>query len=342
MRETSDRESNAFALLEAGNPVDVEGVRRELNEERLAAARARVFEEPENANGVRRHLGWRAVAGATAAAITAAGLFLLFQGGAEPANPLRVLNAAASIAAREPASVPGPGEYLYVRQRSGVVGGPSVTVEWWIASDGSGRMVRRGPQATAVWSLGNGHKRVLPATVTGRARTTRNVRFGPGGFEDLYARVNPGLLGGRTEDLPTDAASLERVLRSRLERAADFNPDPGAYRLQMLQVIQAVLANPLASPQLRSAAYEVAARLDGVSVDQDATDPVGRRAAAVALCSAGIPAHYELFFDPATSATLGAREVSPAPCGVTPPASAIASFTAYLEKTTVDSIHERP
>jgi hypothetical protein len=342
MRETSHRGNHAFALLEAANPVDVEGIRSELNEERLATARARIFEELRNANGRGSRRVWRAVAGATAAAVTTVGLFVLFQGGAEPASPLRILNAAASIAAREPTTVPGPGEYLYVKQRSGVVAGRSVTVEWWIASDGSGRMVRRGQPATAIWSLGNGHKRELPATVTGRARTARNVTFGPGRFADLYARVNPGLLGGRTEGLPTDAASLEPVLRSQLERAADFNPDPGAYSLQMLQVIEAVLANPLASPQLRSAAYELAARLDGVSVDQDATDPIGRRATAIALCSAAIPAHYELFFNPATSATLGTREVSPASCGGAPSVSAITSFTVYLEKTTVDSIHERP
>jgi hypothetical protein len=359
MSERSDRQRRALALLRTANPVEVEDIRRELDEEQLAAARAHTFaalgRTPEAGSGrltgrtvdgsprVRRVRLVGAAGGAAATALTVAALVVLFQGGGEPASALQVLNAAASIAAREPATAPGPGEYTYVRQRFAVMGGRGETVEWWVAADGSGRMHRSGPQATGVWSSGNGHLRRLRATAVGRVRAAHDVTFGPGRFAELYARINPGLLHGRIEELPTNPESLERVLLRKLQGAVDFNPDPATRSLQLLQVIEEVLANPLASPELRSAVYEIAARLDGVEIRENVTDPVGRAATAIALCSAAIPARYEVFFDPATSATLGTREVSPVVCNdVRSYPSGLTSYSVFLEKSTVDSIRKRP
>jgi hypothetical protein len=133
------------------------------------------------------------------------------------------------------------------------------------------------------------------------------------------------------------------VLRQKLQEAADFNPDPDAQSLQLLQVIEDVLANPLASPQLRSAAYEIAARLDGVEIGENAADPIGRGATVITLCSGAIPARFEVFFDPATSATLATREVSPVACNDVPSQpSGPASYSVYLQTGIVDSIHQRP
>jgi hypothetical protein len=354
MSERSNRENRAFALLRLANPVEVEDIRRELDEEWLAAAWAHTLARLEgNAaprtgrltrrlvggpSGARRMVG---AAGGVAAILTA-GLVVLFQGGGEPSNALRVLNAAASIAAREPATAPGPGEYTYVKQRFGVIGTPAETVEWWIASDGSGRMRRSGPLATYVWVV-DGHVRQLPATVVGRDRTARDITFGPGRFAEVYAKVTPGLLHGRIEGLPTDPESLERVLRLTVQGAVDFNPDPAAQSLQLLQVSEEVLANPLASPELRSAVYQVVAGLEGVETRENVVDPVGRAATATTLCSDVIPARYEVFFDPATSATLGTREVSPVSCNdARSYPSGLTSYSVYLEEATVDSNHQRP
>jgi hypothetical protein len=344
MSQRSDREDGAFALLQDANPVEIEDIRGELDEERLAAAWAQIVEAsrvaPRGPRRPRVRLAGLA-GGAAAAALTVAGLVVLFQGGGEPASALRVLNAAASIAAREPE--PGPGQYTYVRQRFGVTGGLAGTVEWWVASDGSGRMHRSGPQVTAVWRSGDGQRRELPATPVGGDRAARDVTFGPGRFAEFYARVNPGLLDSPVEELPTDPDSLERVLRLKLQGAADFNPDPGARSLQLLQVIEQVLANPLASPELRGAVYKVAARLEGVEVSENVTDAVGRAATAISLCSAAIPVRYEVFFDPTTSATLGTREVSPVACNdVRSDPSGPTGYSVYLEEATVDSIHQRP
>jgi uncharacterized protein (UPF0147 family) len=225
-----------------------------------------------------------------------------------------------------------------------VIGGPSETVEWWIASDGSGRMRRSGAHAIGVWVMtqegGRGERRVF---VEGHDRTARDATFGPGHFAEFYEKVNPGVLDGRIDELPTDPQTLKAVLLHKLRQALDFNPDPATQSLQMLQLLEEVLADPLAPPKLRGAVYDIAARLEGVEIKERVTDPVGRAATAIALCSDAIPARYEVFFDPATSATLGTREVNSAPCNdVSSRSSGLSSYCVYLEHATVDSIHKRP
>jgi hypothetical protein len=80
-----------------------------------------------------------------------------------------------------------------------------------------------------------------------------------------------------------------------------------------------------------------------VEIKERVTDPVGRAATAIALCSPAIPAHDEVFFDPATSATLGTREVNSVACNdVRSRGSGLGSYSVYLEQATVDSIHTRP
>jgi hypothetical protein len=231
-----------------------------------------------------------------------------------------------------------------VKQRFGVIGGPSGMVEWWIASDGSGRMHLSGAHTIGVWVMtqegGPGERRIF---VEGHDRTARDATFGPGRFAEFYEKVDPGVLDGRIDELPTDPKTLKAVLLHKLREALDFNPDPATQSLQMLQVLEEVLGNPLAPPKLRGAVYDIAAGLEGVEIKERVTDPVGRAATAIALCSAAIPARYEVFFDPATSATLGTREVNSVPCNdVSSHSSGLGSYGVYLEQATVDSIHKRP
>jgi hypothetical protein len=360
MRKRADHAGGAIALLESANPARVEDIRRELDEKRLAAAQARAYAALEVkpqvgvGGGANRAVGrfpWaarrvRLVGAACALAVAAAvgltGLPALLPGSGEPVRALGVLSAAASIAAAQPATALGPGEYTYLKQRLGVIGVAGETVEWWIAADGSGRVRRSGPQVIGVLSFSDGHVRRLRASVEGRGRAVRDVNFGPGRFAEFYEKVNPGVLNGQIDDLPSDPEALEVVLRRKLRGALDFNPDPAAQSLQMLQVIEEILANPLASPQLRSAVYEIAAGLEGVEIREHVTDPVGRAATAIALCSAAIPERYQVFFDPVTSATLGTREAS-VPCnGARSHRTGLTSYSVYLEQATVDSIHKRP
>jgi hypothetical protein len=365
MSKRTHHESRAFALLQSANPARVEDIRRELDEERLATAWAHacaVLEgnpevgvgrpaadgaegrAPRDARRVRLVGAAGAVAVAAAVAVALTGLPALLPGGGEPARALQVLNAAASIAAAQPAPSPGPGEYTYLKRRGGLIGGPSETVEWWIAADGSGRMRRTGPQAIGVISYADGRRRQLPATIERRYRTARDVTFGPGRFAELYEKVNPGVLHGRIDELPIDPKVLEAELGRTLRETLDFNPDPDTQSLQMLQLIEQILAYPLAPPKLRSSVYEIAAGLEAVEISEHVTDPVGRPATAIALCSAAIPARYEVFFDPATSATLGTREFDLASCddARSHGSSGLIGYNVYLKQGTVDSVHEQP
>jgi hypothetical protein len=350
-------QSDAFALLRSANPVRLEDVQRELEEESLAAAFARTYATRGNPRPIARWLAERAaggsprrgrrlrLVGAAAAVAAAVGVALtalpaVFPDGAEPARAMRLLTAAAKIARAQPAPAPEPGEYRYVKQRSGIIGGPTATVEWWIATDGSGRMHRSGTPTIGVYENGRGKRRVF---VQGHDRTARDARFGPGRFAEFYEKVNPGVLDGRIDGLPSDPKRLEPMLRRKLREARDFNPDPATQSLQMLQLIEEILANPLASTELRGAVYEIAAGLEGVEIREHVADPVGRPATAIALCSPAIPARYEVFFDPATSDTLGTRETDSAACdGAGSQQSGLTSYGVYLEQGTVDSTHERP
>jgi hypothetical protein len=151
------------------------------------------------------------------------------------------------------------------------------------------------------------------------------------------------VLDGRIDELPTDPQTLKAVLLHKLREALDFNRDPATQSLQMLQLLEEVLANPLPSPELRGAVYEIAARLEGVEIREHVADPVGRAATAIALCSDAIPARYEVFFDPATSTTLGTREINSVPCNdVSSHSAGLGGYSVYLEQATVDSIHKRP
>jgi hypothetical protein len=346
MSDRSLETEEALVLLCESNPVDVDDVRRGLDEAALTAARraaigARPLDRRPARAGHRRRLAAATVLVAVCAAVWA--LLATLPGGSEPARAERLLHAAASLAAQQPVTAPGAGEYIYVKERRGLIEGPSETVEWWISSDGSGRMHRTGSATVGVVASANG--RIYGVRAWGRngPRTARDVTLGRGDFADAYDQVNPGVLRGQVGNLPADPVALEGVLGQKIRDAADFNPDPRARSLQMLQVVEEVLANPLASPALRSAAYEVAARLPGVTTTQHATDPAGRHATVISLCSAIIPARYEIFFDPATSATLGTREADTDACSGTrslPPG--LTGYAVYLQRATVRSINRRP
>jgi hypothetical protein len=345
MNDTSHGTDAAFVLLRESNPVDLDDVRRRLDEGALAAARREALEAqpPDWAPAVVRRRRLAAATGLVAVCAVAWGLLATLPGGSEPARAQRLLQAAASLAARQHATAPARGEYTYVKERRGLIGGPAETVEWWISSDGLGRVHRTGGEVVGVIASANGRIYRIRAWGKNGPRTARDITFGRGGFAEAYDRVNPGLLHGHVDDLPTERGALTRVLGQKVRDAADFNPDPRALSLQMLQVIEEVLANPLASPALRSAAYEIAGRLQGVKVTQQATDPAGRAATAISLCSAIIPARYEIFFDPSTAATLGTREADTDSCSATRSLpTGLTGYSVYLQTATVGSIHRRP
>jgi RNA polymerase sigma-70 factor (ECF subfamily) len=152
----------------------------------------------------------------------------------------------------------------------------------------------------------------LPSDQEGRHRWVRDTRFGPGEFSEIHARVASTVLEVDVLGLPAEPGALEAALRDHLAAAArDDDPETGFHGgerpadWQVLTVVEQSLDHPLASPEQRSALYEVAARLDGVQAVEGVEDPVGRPATVLRLRHRGMLT--EVYFDPDTSATLAKR-----------------------------------
>jgi hypothetical protein len=309
-----------------------------------------------------------AAGGATAALIVA--LLALLPSEEQPATGVQVLEAAAATAAAQPSLTPRPGAYAYVKERStqsehreGHSRKATAIREWWIAADGSGRIVDRGrrsldyapqpgrsePSNPRLCLPPEGPAQGLPANPPpGLKVCVQNIapaidaRFADGQFADLYEERSPSVLGPRRVDkLPTDPDALQRALEDELGRVNSDDPDldtgftAGFPREeQLLILIAETLAHPLASPELRSALYDIASRLDRVKVAQGVKDPAGRPATSITLKRSAI--RYAIFFDPDTSEVLATGRVA------YDPGLRYSDYTLYLERATVNSIRERP
>jgi hypothetical protein len=248
-------------------------------------------------------------------------------------RPVLGLDAVAAIAAAAPSTVPGPGEYAYTTRRFGIAGrSQDCTQEWWIAKDGSGRVQQHGGLCAPVERRSGG--------------SGLDARFGPGDATRVYVELFAPGFTASPEDLPTDPdrleSALDRVLRGLADTASGELDDPIARSDGMLAMIDQVLANPLASPTLRSALYRVAARLPGVELDHDVIDPAGRRGSAIILdrVNRRIDGRdvTELIFDPTTSRSLATRLTDT----VKDTGYRSTTYHVYLEQATVDSLDARP
>lgn len=152
---------------------------------------------------------------------------------------------------------------------------------------------------------------------------TTDETFGPGGlhYEDLAS-------------LPTDPDELSQVIRARAEQT------DVPVEAEMLVIVGDLLRETAAPPDLRGALYRVAARIPGVELVGEVTDPAGRRGVAVAVTSdySGARTRKELIFDPETSDLLAEQEVLLERVqwlDADPPA--VIGYAVYLESGTVDS-----
>jgi hypothetical protein len=248
-----------------------------------------------------------AAAAAVAAAAVAIVALLSAPDEETTAPPSPVLAAAAATAAAQPPTAPPAGEYAYFKETG--IGAARGSDEWWVARDGSGR-VRETMVIPNDFEFPADDPGLPRWRRDGRQRWVRDTRFGPGEFSTIHGRVAATVLEVDVLDLPTEAEELDAELRDRLADAArDDDPETGFHGAgepadwQLLTVIQQSLAHPLATPEQRSAFYEVAARLDAVEAVEGVEDPAGRPATMLRLDRAG--ERTELYFDPETSATLG-------------------------------------
>ena len=263
----------------------------------------------------RRRLPRLAIVPAFAAAAAAALAIVVFQGSGEGPAP-----ALAALAAEQPPAA-APGKYAYFAERR-----EDWSSEWWVAADGSGRLLQRQRLAGTERPVDD------PITISrpsddragrwrargsdGEREWVRDLRFGPGEFDRIHAIVAPPAVRLDVRALPTDPAALLAHVQARLDEAKrDDDPESGFHwpyePSQLLVVLEQYLDHPLATPAQRSAMFAAAAGIEGIEVREGARDPDGRPATLLAYQREikGGWARTELYFDPSTTALLASRDV---------------------------------
>jgi hypothetical protein len=124
------------------------------------------------------------------------------------------------------------------------------------------------------------------------------------------------------DSLPKDPGRLLAALRSG--ELIEHRPGDD----QVFLLIGELLAQGDASPQVRSALFEVAARLDGVDLVGEVVDPRGRRGEGMALD--GASSRTQLVFDPETARLLAIELYST-------PGDRLSSWSTFEPPTVVNS-----
>lgn len=264
-----------------------------------------------------------------------------------------VLHAAARVAEKQPQAPASAHGYRYSKSEGAARGhydacsvpsGPSVcpapppddwafsvivhtTREIWIAPDGSGRLLVTtgeprffGPRDKATWEAAGRPPLDRPGT--------SDESFGPGGLSYMdFSKYS------------TDPDELYEQIRKKAE---GYGPSIDA---EVLVLVGDLLRETLAPPDLRAALFRVAARIPGVELVGEVTDPAGRKGTAVARTSddVGFLERIELIFDPDTSELLAEREVllERVHWADAEPDTVI-GYASYLNSGVVDSTSERP
>jgi hypothetical protein len=290
---------------------------------RTAAARWRV-------GRIRRPMLAGTLMAAAAAGLAAAVTMSVLSGSPAPRPPgsrtsggpvpaVAVLEQTAVTAARQPpALVPGPGQYLYVRdiEFKGAEGAgatrwarecSTLVGQEWMARDGAGRQV-------GSYTSGRCH---------GFEQTWLK------GPISAYPLAWPrNLLGW--EGLPARPAALERAIVRRFEHGHALSSATFAYAAGFLQED--------APPAIRAALYRVIEGLPGIRYLGPVTDRLGRHGIGVGLTRGG--ARQELFFDPATSRALEEEIVAVAPKqddNNYQPAGTVLLYTVFVTSGVVNS-----
>jgi hypothetical protein len=197
------------------------------------------------------------------------------------------------------------GSYLYVRSEqcgrissTSASGGSytldvSSTRESWTAADGSGSTVTTYHDvsfATEADRVAWKEEGSPPIPEPGKQDSDH---YGPGELP-----VYP------VERLPANADEL----RQALEDGSVIPPAPGDANL--LATIGTLMAQQTLPSDVRQAMFEVAARIPGVTVNEEASDPVGRTAVAVSVTDDS--GTTTLFFDPMDASLLATSRAHPA------------------------------
>lgn len=269
------------------HPDELADARRPL----LAAMVAAPSRRPGRRSGWLR-FRWAGLAVTGLAAAAVAGTFLLVPGtgpaphqgpgGTAPrlVSAAQVLHSAARAALTVPTAAPRADQYVYTKTG---VRGTDGTRESWLSADGTHDGLIVQPQGTQVERI------PLPGCRDGRTAVVKGDTILPG-------RTDPCTpTPAYRADLPTDPGAM----LAYLERHESGKGTTNALGKDVLSLIDEAYL----SPAQRSALFQAASGIDGLSVVRDATDGAGRHGVGVAWTYAGVRA--VIVFDGTTYALLG-------------------------------------
>ncbi len=324
-------------LRYAGHRLDVDGAHAEQHAraalERSIASERRLL---RGARGRVTHRWLPTVRVAIVLAVAAVALVITatLRSGSTAGPPpaaAAVLERLARVAGAQPATVPGPGQYLYSASHSlsnDTMASHGAYCQFdfteyrqnWIAANGEGLFIERaGPQYLAA-GMPAACRSMLPqgALSAGVSRTWA----APGCLS-----ISPVPLGRLSRD--------PAVLRARLLTGNVEGGPPGP--AEAFTQVGDLLRETDAPPSLRAALYRAAAGLAGVRSLGILADQLGRHGAGLAIDSHGI--RHELIFDPRTSALLAEQGVVIAHTrGERAPLGSLAYWSAYAPTRVVDRL----
>ncbi len=145
----------------------------------------------------------------------------------------------------------------------------------------------------------------------------------------------------RLSGLPTEPEALRLTIENRRASNSPLDPSPASSQRggATVERLLEILSEPIASPQLRAAAFRALAEIPGIGFERDVADVAGRRGDAIAWArEGGLGRRY--VFDPDTSELLSRAEVifDPKAAGYYGvPEDTVFRETAYLQSEIVTS-----
>jgi hypothetical protein len=312
------------------------------DENARASARSRLMEAMEPRRSAYRttrrrapRLAWTFAAAAVVAALALVAPAIV-PGGEEAPAAAATLRGAARVAAVQPWTPVGPGEYVYTKSR----------FEWQTTDQG-----RPVPIMPDLFGRNGALVELveLEDLQVGTNEGERELWIGPDGSGRLVQRINATEWDQTYEAgelffldlsaIPTDLDALRSYVDEHSGPATPAEAAPGEAPddMQAFGLIALLLRETNASPELRAALFEVVATIPGVELVGEVVDGAGRSGVAVGY-EYGSERH-ELIFDPDTSAILEERVVRLDGDGA---GETVIGSTVYLRSAVVGSVDERP
>jgi hypothetical protein len=260
------------------------------------------------------------------AALAAVGALTLVgrEGGGDAAAAVALRQAAAVAREQAPPKPLAAGEFWYSKSVQAYL----AVSDGWVALDPKVREIWQGPTGGLLRER-SGPPRFLSAS-------DREHWIAAGRPHVSPAAPSTKLPPPLPLDLPTDPDALYARLHDEAVGNANGTSD------EMLTEVGDALRETDASPALRAALYEVAARIPGVELVGPVRDRVGRPGLAVACTSTSAHERHELIFDRKTSALLGEEYRALAGNEFGYPAGTVVGYATYVSTGVVNRLGARP